>query len=140
MLYGLQAEIDRYPGLVGASKKLICDTINTAPALIEAWVVRDDDHKCPKGDMLAYLSQASQVKLSDWMDAKSTEAKGFNLFYNAHVQFKTTDPVFRGTIQLLHDPLALISEGERDAILRMGERLKTRAEELFGRLITMEDF
>lgn len=140
MLEGLQTEIDKYPTLIGASNEIKMRTINTAPAETEAWVVRDDDHKVPKGDMLALMSAASQVKLYDWMEANSDAAKGFKLFYYSHDQFKTTDPVFRGTIQILRAYFNLITEAEETAVLRMGERLKTRAEEVFGRLIELGDF
>ena len=141
MLDGLQTEINTYPTLVGASNKIKMQTINEAPAVTPAWIVMTEELKVPKGDMLALLSSASQVKLYDWITAASTaEAKGFNLFYTAHERFKVTDSVFRGTITLLHDPLALITESEKNAILRLGERLKTRAEELFGRPIVEGDF
>ena len=140
MLENLQTEIDRYPELIGASKQIICNKINNTPANVESWVVRSDEHKVPIGDMFALLSLASQVKLYDWMEAKTDPAKGFLLFYNKHDQFKVSDPVFRGTLELMCDPLLLITETERDAILRFGERLQTRAEELFGRDITEGDF
>jgi len=140
MLTGLQEEIDKYQELIGASKKVIMNKLNNEPGQVETWVVRDDNVKVPKGDMLELTSAASQVKLFDWMKAESDAAKGFSLFYYAHDQFKVSDPVFRGTIQLLCDPLAIMTEPERDAILRLGERLQTRSEELFGRKITEEDF
>lgn len=140
MLEGLQTEIDKYPELTGASNKIIMDRLNIEPGQVETWVVRSDNVKVPKGDMLALLSADSQVKLFDWMDAKSDAAKGFNLFYFAHDQFKVADPIFRGTIELLCSPLELITEAERDAILRFGERLQTRSEELWDRSLTAEDF
>jgi len=140
MLDGLQTEINRYPELIGASKRITCQKINSEPGLVETWVVSSDICRVPKGDTLAMLSNASQVKLYDWLKAESNEAKGFSLLFYAHDHFKTSDPVFRGTISLLHDPLALITLAEKDAILRLGERLQTRAEELFGRDIVEEDF
>ena len=140
MLEGLQTEIDRYPELVGASNEIKMRAINSATAETELWVVRDDELKVPVGDMLALLSLDSQARLYDFMQTDTNEAKGFKLFYEKHDQFKVADPVFRGTIQLLHDPLNVLTVDERDIILRLGERLQTRAEELFGRLITAEDF
>lgn len=141
MLEALQTEISSRADLAGASQKIVIRTLNSEDADVETWVVSENDCKIPRGDMLALLSLASQVKLSDWMDVKSTDAaKGFVLFYTAHERFKTSDSTFRATISLLHDPLELITEAERDAILRFGERKKTRAEEIVGHLLTEEDF
>jgi len=140
MLTGLQEEIDKYPELIGASKKVIMNKLNTEPGQVETWIAQEGALKVPKGDIIALTSPASQAKLFDWMRAESDEAKGFSLLYYAHSQFKVSDPVFRGTIQLLCDPLGIMTEAERDAILRLGERLQTRSEELFGRKITEEDF
>ena len=141
MLTGLQEEIDAHAELTGASKEIIINALNADDtAQTETWAVRDDILKVPKGDMLALLSFASQVKLYDWLQAGSDYAKGFSLFFYAHDQFKVTDAVFRGTISLLCDPLELITADEKNAILRLGERKISRAEELWGRLIVKGDF
>jgi len=140
ILQGLPEEITAHPELVGASREIIINTLNTMPGSGGTYVVMTDLLKIPKGDILALLSFESQVKLYDWIKAESDYAKGFSLFFYAHDQFKVSDPVFRGTISLLNNPLNLITEPERDAILRLGERLQTRSEELWGRLITEGDF
>lgn len=142
MLNGLQNEITLHSELNGASKEIIIDFLNKdGTAIVESWTNRNDETlKVPKGDMLALLSLESQVKLYDWLKAESDAAKGFSLFFYSHDQFKTCDPVFRGTISLLNNPLFIITEAERDAILRLGERKISRAEELFGHKLTMEDF
>jgi len=140
MLNGLQEEIAVHPEFVGASREIIINKLNTMPGSGGAYIVMADTLKIPKGDILALLSFESQVKLYDWIKAESDYAKGFSLFFYAHDQFKVSDPVFMGTITLLNNPLDLITESERDAILRLGERLQTRSEELWGRAITNGDF
>lgn len=141
MLENLQTEIDNHPEFLGASNKIIIETLNTnGSAEIESWVTDEKERLVPKGDMLALLSLSSQVKFYDWMNAESDAAKGFSLFYNAHEHFKCNDPVFIGTMQLLYNPLAIITETELNLILRLGQRKISRAEELFGRKITIEDF
>jgi hypothetical protein len=142
MLEGLQTEIDNNPSFAGASVKYILNTLNQdGSAQTETWAVMDTVTKVPKGDMMALLSTESQEKIFDFLAAPTTApAKGFNLFFYAHDQFTVTDAVFRGTIQLLHDPLTLITATERDEILRLGERSISRAEELFGRKLTEGDF
>jgi len=141
MLSGLQEEIALHTEFTGASKDIIVNALNAdGTAQTETWIVMDDVLKIPKGDILALLSFASQVALYDWMKAESNEAKGFSLFYNSHDQFKVNDPVFRGTISLLNNPLSIITESERDAILRLGERKISRSEEIWNRLLTVEDF
>lgn len=140
MLNGLQDEIAVHPEFVGASREIIINKLNIMPGSGGAYVIMADALKIPKGDILAILSFESQVKLYDWLKAGSDHAKGFSLFFYAHDQFKVSDPVFRGTISLLNNPINLITEIERDSILRLGERLQTRSEELWGRSITEGDF
>jgi len=141
MLAGSQEEIALHQELNGASKDIIIMSLNTdGTSQTESYVVMDDVLKVPKGDILALLSFGSQVALYDWMKAESNEAKGFSLFYNSHDQFRVANPVFRGTISLLNNPLTIITESECDAILRLGERKISRAEELFGRKIIEGDF
>jgi len=137
----LTNEISSRPELVGASKQIIINKLNSEPASVETWVTDDQERLVPKGDMLAKLSLSSQVKLYDWMKAESVdEAKAFTLFYNAHEHFKAQDPLFRGTIQQLCSVFNLITTDEMNAVLRMGERLQTRAEELVGHKLTEADF
>ena len=137
----LQTEINNRQELTTASPAIIMQTLNNEPAQVETWVTDTDERLIPKGDMLALLSLSSQVKLYDWMKAEATDAaKGFTLFYNSHEHFKCSDPVFIGTIQLLENPLGLITETERDAVLRFGQRKLTRAEELVGHKLIVEDF
>jgi hypothetical protein len=142
MLNGLIDEIALHNELNGASKEIVINFLNQdGTAIVESWTNRNDESlKVPKGDMLALLSLESQVKLYDWLKAESDAAKGFSLFFYSHDQFKTCDPVFRGTIELLYNPLSIITESERDSILRLGERKISRAEELFSRKVTMGDF
>jgi len=43
MLTGLQTEIDAHPELIGASKEVIINALNTdGTAQTESWAVRDD--------------------------------------------------------------------------------------------------
>ena len=137
----LSNEISTRPELAGASQQIIINKLNSENGSVETWVVDDKERLVPKGDMLAKLSLASQVKLYDWMKGEAVdEAKAFTLFYNAHEHFKAQDPLFRGTIQQLCSVFNLITTDEMNAVLKMGERLQTRAEELVGHKLTESDF
>ena len=75
-----------------------------------------------------------------WMRAEAdNNALAFHEFYTSHDQFKTSDPVFRSMVTLLNS-INKITTDEKTALLRLGERKQSRAEELFGRKITIEDF
>ena len=142
MLNGLIEEIVLHNELNGASKEIIINFLNKdGTAIVESWTNKNDENlKVPKGDMLALLSLESQVKLYDWLKAESDAAKGFSLFFYSHDQFKVCDPIFRGTISLLQNPLSIITESEKNAILRLGERKISRAEELWNRKLEIGDF
>jgi len=140
MLTGLQQEIDAHPELVGSSAKKRMEALNQdGSAQVESYVVKDDVVKIPKGDMMAMMSVGSLASVITWMRAEAdATAMVFHEFFNAHEQFKVTDPMFRAMISGLAP--GLITTDERDAILRLGERPISRAEEVFGRKLTMEDF
>lgn len=141
MLEGLQTEIDAHPELNGASKEIIINALNAdGTAQTETWAVRDDILKVPKGDMLALMSASSIANIIRWMRAEADDnALAFHELYISHDQFTVTNPVFRAFIGLLHS-LGKITADEQTAILRLGERKISRAEELWDRLLTVEDF
>ena len=140
MIDGLQDEINAHSEFVGAGKKVIMAALNTdGTANVETWVTSTDTIKVPKGDMLAILSPASQLNLANFMASGTDSAKVFNLFYNSHEQFKVTDSVFITMLNSLYSA-EIITESEKNAILRLGERSISRSEELFDRKITLGDF
>lgn len=141
MLTGLQTEIDAHQELTGASKEIIINTLNADDtAQTETWTVRDDIIKVPKGDMLALMSASSIANIIRWMRAEADDnALAFHELYISHDQFTVTNLVFRAFIGLLHS-LGKITADEQTAILRLGERKISRAEELWGRFLTVEDF
>jgi hypothetical protein len=142
MLSGLQEEIDRHPELTGAASNIIMDRLNRdGTASVETWVVSSEPCKVPKGDIMAAIALSGNLaNVIRWMRAEADDlALMFHTFFDAHEEFKTSDPVFRHLISGLQAS-SLISTFERDTILKLGERKISRAEELFGRKITMEDF
>ena len=141
MLSGLQDEINNHPELQTASKDIIINALNAdGTAQTETWAVMSETVKIPKGDILALMSATSISNIIRWMRAESDDnALAFHELYLSHDQFKVTDTVFRLFINLL-ESLAKITESERDAIMRLGERKISRAEELFNKKLTVEDF
>jgi len=140
ILQGLSEEISAHPEFVGASREIIINNLNTMPGSGGAYVVMADTLKIPKGDILSLLSAESIANVIKWMRAEGdNNALVFHELYIAHDQSTVTNAVFRSFIELLA-AISKISEIEKGAILRLGERLQTRSEELFNRLITEKDF
>jgi len=140
ILQGLSEEISTHPELQGASREIIINKLNTMPGSGGTYVVMADTLKIPKGDILALLSAESIANVIKWMRAEGdNNALAFHELYIAHDQFAVTNAVFRSFIELLA-AISKISEIEKGAILRLGERLQTRSEELWGRAITNGDF
>ena len=141
MLEGLQEEIDKHPEFIGASNRIIMNSLNEDDtAETESWDVNTVEVKVPKGDIMAMLSMNSLGNVLTWMRAESdTTALIFHEFYLAHERFKVTDTMFRSLVSNL-ETNGLITSDEKDNVLKLGERKISRAEELFGRKLTMEDF
>lgn len=141
MFEGLQTEIDAHPELTGASKEIIINALNAdGTAQVESWAVRNNVLKVPKGDILALMGVPSIANVVKWMRAEADDnALAFHTLYDSHDQFIVTNSVFRAFVGLLHS-LGKITAGEQTAILRLGERKISRAEELWSRFITAEDF
>lgn len=141
MLEGLQIEINAHLELTGASKEIIINALNAdGTAQTETWVVRNDILKVPKGDILALMNASSIANVIRWMRAEADDnALAFHTLYDSHDQFIVTNSVFRSFITLLHS-IGKITETEKTAILRLGERKISRAEELWGRMLVEGDF
>ena len=141
MLDGLQEEINAHSEFEGWSRRLIKEALNKDDtAQVETWEVNNDIIKIPKGDMMAMISLSNLAVVLTWMKAEGdATALVFHEFYKAHDQFKVNDPMFRQLISGLESG-GMISDEEKTSILRLGERKISRAEELFGRKLTMEDF
>ena len=141
MLEGLQAEINAHAEFTGASNRIIMQVLNTdGTAQTESWAVNDTEIKIPKGDIMAMLSLESLGAVLTWMRAENdVTALVFHEFYLAHERFKVTDQMFRTLISGLETG-GLITTTEKDAVLRLGERKISRAEELFERKLELTDF
>ena len=138
MLTGLQEEINKHTELSGASNKIILKFLNELKT--ETMIVSEEECLILKGDMLAMLSLDNIVKVVEWKNAKgSNYAKVFYALYETHEHFKTSDLMFRGLMEILYS-YNLISESEKNNILKLGERNKSRSEELFSKFLTLEDF
>lgn len=141
MLSGLQEEINNHTELQTASKDIIINALNAdGTAQTETWSVMSETVKIPKGDMLALMSATSIANVVKWMRAEADDnALAFHELYLSHDQFTVTNTVFRLFINLLAS-LEKITESERDAIMRLGERKISRAEELWNKKIEQGDF
>lgn len=136
MLAGLQTEIDKHPDLAGASARIVMEKLNhPGSASTEELVKNENSRRLPKANLLAMLDNGNIQKLIDFMETQPV----MKLLFDSASSFDPSHSKFVEMISTL-EGASIISADEKTAILRIGERLKSRAEELFGRNITMEDF
>ena len=136
MLEGLQEEISAHTEFVGASKQIIINALNEdGTAQVPASVTSDTPARLKKITFLSMLSSESTEKLITFMDSQPV----FRLLFESGGAFDAAHPKFIEMIDLLADN-SIISESEKTDVLRVGQRDLSRAEELFGRKITEEDF
>jgi|GEM_PF-4242811 len=143
MLEGLQTEIDLHPELTGASPRIIIEALNKpGSASVESWVISIEPVMISKSDLfIIYLSQPSRIALREFMSGTTqlgqdikmimdeVEGKGINL---------SLEPV-RDLLKSLN-LVGVGTDDEYNRLMRKGEVLKSRSEELFDRKITLEDF
>jgi hypothetical protein len=143
MLTGLQQEIDNCPELTGASKEIIINTLNAdGSAQTEMWIVipiAEQKIKLSKLAVLTYLSPAQRAGIRAMLADTSDAAQDFKMLYEADNEFWINDLTFRSMLDTLGAVLS-IDASVITEIKRLGERKISRAEELFGRKITTEDF
>jgi len=139
MLVGLQEEIDKHPELVGASKEIIIKTLNKeGSAEVKTWVINPSPVMRTINDVYTkYISDASLTRLIDFLD--QSENKALKLRFDKATHFNLSNDVVRTLMTRLH-AAGIITDDEYNVLKRAGEVRLSRAEELFGRKITIEDF
>lgn len=144
MLAGLQEEITAQ-GLTGASNRIIVEKLNTpGTAQTAAWVVAQGEALISKNELFTYkISNETFVKLIDYM---GTEAgKYIKIRLDVADQLDMASSLVRGIVSALYTE-GICTEAEYNALLRIGEVEKSRAEELTeaaegtARYLTLEDF
>jgi hypothetical protein len=143
MLTGLQEEITSRVDLATASKERILQLLNEdGSALTETWQlipIAEQTIKLSKLALLTRLTKAQRAGIRAMLEGTSEDEKDFQMLYNSDDEFWVNDLTFRETLDTLAVILS-IDAGVVTAIKRLGERKISRAEELFNRKITMEDF
>ena len=143
MLEGLQTEIDAHQEFIGAEKRIIVDALNKdGSALAEAWAVipiTEQKIKLSKLAVLTYLTPTQRAGIRAMLADNSDAAQDFKMLYEADNEFWINDATFRYMLDTLGVALS-IDPTVITEIKRLGERKISRAEELFGRLITEGDF
>ena len=149
MLTGLQNEINNHSDLITASKEIVMQKLNAdGSALVEAWAVIDffeTPIRLSKNTVKSTFLNMEQRKILREMVASadapeaSDEIKDFADLYIGDDVFFVNHPMFRSLVDMLAGPLSL-SDYAVVELKRLGERKISRAEELFGRKITAEDF
>lgn len=139
MLDELQAEINNHPDLVTASPRIVMGRLNEpGSALEEAWVINPDPVMLTINDVYTgYISNESLDRLIDFLADPGNKAMALRFEKATH--FNLSSPIVRGLLAGLY-AAEVVTEAENAALERAGEVLKSRAEELFDRKITLEDF
>lgn len=143
MLSGLQEEILLHPELAGASKEIVINTLNAdGTANIETWeTIPHTEQKITisKAALLTHVTQSERKNMRALMSSGTDAGEDLKMLYEADDVFWVNDPTFIGMIDSLAQA-GIISVDAAYEIKRLGERSISRAEELFGRSITAEDF
>ena len=149
MLTGLQDEITSRTDLATASKERIMQLLNEdGSALSDTWAPIDvfvNPIRISKNTVKAtYLTMEQRKNLRDMLASADTidasdALKDFADLYKGDDVFFVNHPTFRSMLDTLGVALS-IDPAVITEIKRLGERKISRAEELFTRKITMEDF
>lgn len=139
MLDGLQAEIENWPILSGAGHKIMMSVLNEpGSASVEAWITSPTPVLKSLNEIYTYyVSDETLGKLLTLLSQEGNEVLALRLDKATHLDL-TTPLVINLLGQLLSG--GICTQSEHDALLRLGQIQKSRAEELFGRKLTLEDF
>jgi len=133
----IKAEIDSvWP--VGTSPHIIADSLNAADSGTDSeWltVPWDEQHiNVHKAVLLAAMTAQERANLRTALASD----EDFKMLYEAAEEFTINHPTTIAMIDGLVIGIGLRSEAAA-GIKQLGQRLKTRAEELIGRAITVQD-
>ena len=136
---GLRGELARFPG---AGAKVVAAALNVdGTALTDTWVdISLEERKIDihKADLLAMLTDAENGALITFRESGSMAARVFDEFYRASGYFTVTHERMRRMLRSLHAD-GVIGADSLTSILRLGQRLLSRAEELIGRKIAVAE-
>ena len=137
MLSGLQDEINLHPELTGACKEIVINTLNEpGSALVESWKINPEQAMISKNELYTHqISDATFRRLIDYLETDKYMAERIH----AATDFNMSSPAVRSMMGALYTG-GIATEAEYNSLLRLGEIKLSRAEELFGRKITTEDF
>jgi len=143
MLNGLQEEIAIHPEFVGASREIIINALNAdGTSIADTWVTMPLESRkiaISKLKLLTYLTGEQRKGLRVMLAGTSDAEKDLAMLYNSDDTFWINDPFFLEMLTGIYTALAM-DDSVFAEIKRLGERKISRAEELFGRLITEGDF
>lgn len=144
MLEGLQDEIDSRPNdFTGSGNKFIMEKLNAdGSAQTETWQTVPESEEIrhiSRGLLLTYLTAAQRKGLRDLMASGTDDGEDVKMLYEADNIYRANNAAFIGLIDALAVALS-IDDAVVAEIKKHGQRSISRAEELFGRKITMEDF
>jgi len=128
----LNAERQRL-GMEWAGPSLIKAELDK-PGQVEIWVVSDEKCLVPRPELEAMLSDASIGNLLTALETSPVLAYRWQSLDNPDM----AHPVMRGQVEGLATA-GVITADEATNLLRLGERLQTRSEELFGRNLTVAE-
>jgi hypothetical protein len=128
-------------GLPGCGPEVLVQKLNAdGSASVETWVVSDTPRTVPKSEVLALLSFDEIVAFKNWREAQAdVYARASKELWDSFTSPDMAHPKMRQMVQLLRSLGIIQTDAGMTTILRLGERLKSRAEELIGRKITLEE-
>ncbi len=137
MLAGLIEEIAAHHELNGACKEIVINTLNEpGSALVESWKINPEQAMISKNELYTHqISDATFRRLIDYLETDKYMAERIH----EATDFNMSSPAVRTIMGSLY-AAGIATESEYNSLLRLGEIKMSRAEELFGRNITVEDF
>ena len=137
MLNGLQDEINLHPELTGACKEIVVNALNEpGSALVESWKINPEPVMISKNELYTHqISDATFRRLIDYLETDKYMAERIH----TATDFNMSSPAVRSMMGSLYAG-GVATEAEYSSLLRLGEIRLSRAEELFGRKITVGDF
>lgn len=125
-------------GYAGAGASVIHALINAeGSASVDDWVLSPQPRPMDKGHFLEILTDDEKAKLLDLMNSGTVEGKALKFDLEQCSVIDMTRARWRQKVEALTTAEVLSTEA-RDAILRLGEIRKSRAQELWGEAVQLE--
>ena len=139
MLEGLQTEINKWYDLTGASPNLIMNALNApGSAEIETWITNSEKVLVSINEIYTYyISDTTIANLISYLQQPGNEVIALRLDKATHLDMSSSL-----VINILYGLVTneICTQTEYDNLIRLGQIKQSRAEELFGRKLTKEDF